>query len=63
MIEELEEEITETRFIAQKSGAGELKKLENEKNKLQTELISLKNSYEEQIKEISKKILSHLSFI
>lgn len=52
MIEELEQEITETRFMAQRAGSGDLQKLEAENKKLQTELSSLKNNYEDLSKEI-----------
>lgn len=47
MIEELESEITETRFLAQRAGSGDLQKLEGENNKLRAELSTLKNNFDE----------------
>lgn len=63
MIEELEQEITETRFMAQRAGGGDLQKLEAENKKLQTELSTLRNNYDEMSKEIGKtffKLHRHL---
>lgn len=60
MIEELEVEITEMRFIAQRAGGGDLQKLEGENTKLQAELSTLKNNFEEMSKELGKFSLSAL---
>lgn len=47
MIDELEEEVTEMRAIAVRSGAVHLKALEDESKKLKAELNDLKNQNEE----------------
>ena len=47
MIEELESEITEMRFLAQRAGSGDLQKLEGENIKLRAELSTLKNNFDE----------------
>ena len=47
MIEELESEITEMRFLAQRAGSGDLQKLEGENVKLRAELSTLKNNFDE----------------
>lgn len=60
MIEELEVEITEMRFIAQRAGGGDLQKLEGENTKLQAELSTLKNNFDEMSKELGKFSLSAL---
>lgn len=71
MIEELEEEVTEMRAIAVRVGAGEVKKLEDEKSKLNKELSELKTKNEEinnkkdvnkpMMKEIEVKLQASLS--
>lgn len=52
MIEELEEEINETRFIAQRAGGGDLKSLEEDNKKLKSELSALKATHEELTKDL-----------
>lgn len=47
MIEELEDEVTEMRAIAVRSGAVKLKALEDESKKLSTELNDLKTKNED----------------
>lgn len=46
MIEELEEEVAELRALALRSGAGQLKTLEDESKKLKAELTDLKTMNE-----------------
>lgn len=58
MIEELEDEVTEMRAIAVRVGAGEMKKLEDEKLKLTKELSEMKNNNS---KDIEVKLQSSLS--
>lgn len=54
MIDELEDEVIEMRAIAVRSGAGQLKSLEDEIKKLKTELNDLKNQNDELSRESSE---------
>lgn len=56
MIEELEEEVTEMRAIAVRSGAATLKALEDENKKLSAELTDLRGKNEELSRDNSKFI-------
>lgn len=58
MIEELEEEVTEMRAIAVRSGAATLKALEDENKKLSVELTDLKGKNEELSRDNSKLLTS-----
>lgn len=66
MIEELESEITEMRFIAQRAGGGDIQKLEGENIKLRAELSTLKNNLDEMSNELGKfsfyQVLCNLLF-
>lgn len=53
MIEELEQEVLETRFIASRVGGGDLKKLEDERNNLKNELESLQKRFDDISNELS----------
>lgn len=71
MIEELEDEVTEMRALAVRVGAGEVKKLEDEKSKLIKEMSDIKTKNEEltskkdtskpMVKEVEVKLQSSLS--
>lgn len=54
MIEELEEEVAELRAITLRSGASQLKKLEDENKKIAADLSDLKNKNEELLHDSSK---------
>lgn len=56
MIEELEDEVTEMRAIAVRSGAATLKALEEENKKLSAELTDLRSKNEELSRDNSKFI-------
>lgn len=62
MIDELEEEVAEMRAIVVRSGASEVKKLEEESKKLSAELSDLKAKNDELLRETSEFIdLAHHS--
>lgn len=54
MIEELEDEITETRALASKAGGGDLKKLEEDNKSLKEELSALQKRLADASNEIGK---------
>lgn len=54
MIEDLEEEVTEMRAIAARSGAAQLKKLEDDNKKVAAELVEFKTKNEELLRETSE---------
>lgn len=62
MIEELEEEVTETRAIAVRAGAVKVKTLEDESKKLLVELNDLRGKNDELSRDSELAALSQFSF-